>query len=215
MIDLYGYKYSVYAWIVRFALHEKAVAYNWIEVNPFADDVDSGYLDLHPFCRVPTLVNNGFVLYETGAITRYIDEIFEHPKLMPVPIEHRARVNQILSVIDSYTYWPLVRQVFAHGVMGPRLGRSVDPDDVERGLAASTRTLDALENLATGGTFLIGDALSLADVHLAPMVSYFTEHDQGRQAIARHARLNDWFTAVSRRAALLETKPDLPEPLAQ
>lgn len=211
MIELYGYKYSVYAWIARFALNEKGAVYNWIEVNPFSEDVDAHYLALHPFRRVPTLVNDGFVLYETGAITRYLDEVFERPKLQPASPEQRARVNQIISIVDSYVYWPLVRQVFAHGVIGPRLGRRVECDQVTRGMEASTRVLDALEALADGGSFLIGDALSLADIHLAPMLSYFGEHDEGHEAIKQRDRLHRWFDAINQRAAFVETKPTLPD----
>src|SRR6478735_9346904 len=66
---LHGYHYSVYVRIVRLALAEKGVAYDRVEVNPFVPDVPSAYLALHPFGRVPTLVHDGFALYETGAIT--------------------------------------------------------------------------------------------------------------------------------------------------
>jgi glutathione S-transferase len=79
MVDLYGYKLSVYAWVARFALHEKGIEYNWIEIDPFADDVDPAYLEKHPFCRVPTLVDGDFTLYETAAITRYLDAAFNGP----------------------------------------------------------------------------------------------------------------------------------------
>ena len=41
------------------------------------------YLALNPFGRVPTLVHDGFVLYETTAITRYIDEAFGGTRCSP------------------------------------------------------------------------------------------------------------------------------------
>jgi glutathione S-transferase len=211
MIDLYGYKYSVYAWIARFALHEKGINYNWIEVNPFSENVDPSYLMKHPFCRVPTLADGNFVLYETGAITRYVDEAFEGPKLQPDGLRERARANQVMSIVDSYTYWPFVRQVFAHGVMRPRIGRAFDPAEVVRGLEASERTLDALEALIGDNQFFAGSSLSLADIHLAPMLSYFSESDAGESAINRRGRLKRWFPEVCRRKAFLETKPMLPE----
>ena len=210
-VELNGYKYSVYAWIARFALHEKGVAYNWVEVNPFAQDVPARYLELHPFCRVPTLVDGAFVLYETGAITRYIDEAFAGPRLQPPSAEARARVNQIISIVDSYAYIPLVRQVFAHAVMGPRLGRSSDPSLIERGLKAAPRILDALDRLAEGTPFLVGRELTLADIHLAPMIGYFAEAEQGRSLLDKYA-LRHWWQAISRRAAFLDTRPPLPAP---
>jgi len=209
-LTLHGYKYSVYAWIARMALQEKGAAFEWIEVNPFADDVPESYRALHPFARVPTLVDGEFALYETGAITRYVDEAFEGPPLQPEAARDRARVSQIISIVDSYAYWPLVRQVFAHGVMGPRIGRPSDPVEVARGLAAAPRVLHALNDLAAGNPYLVGDALSLADIHLAPMIAYFNEAEDGRALFERYDGLSRWWGAVAARPAFTATKPQLP-----
>jgi glutathione S-transferase len=210
-VELYGYKYSVYAWIARLALYEKGCAHDWWEVNPFADDVPADYLAKHPFKRVPVLVHDGFVLYETSAITRYADEAFDGPSLQPATPRERARCQQIISVIDSYAYWPLVRQVFSHGVFRQRTGRDSDPNEVRCGLDAAPRVIGALENLAGGGTFLCGDTLSLADTHLAPMIGYFALHPEGDALLSRHRRLARWWAAMSERAAFKETMPRLPQ----
>ncbi len=210
-IELHGYEYSVYAWIARFALHEKGVGYTWVEVDPFADDVPAAYLDLHPFRRVPALVDGGFTLYETGAITRYLDDRFDGPALRPAAPEARARVDQVLSIVDSYVYWPLVRQVFSHGVFAARVGEPADRAEYDRGLAAAPRVLDALDRLAAGGDFLVGDALTLADIHLAPMLSYFSTDDDGMALLRQRARLATWWSAVSVRPAFRDTMPRLPD----
>lgn len=209
-LELYGYKYSVYAWIARLALQEKGCAYEWREVNPFAEEVPADYLKMHPFKRVPVLVHDGFVLYETSAITRYVDDVFEGPRLQPENARERARQQQIISVIDSYAYWPLVRQVFSHGVFRQRTGREPDPKEVARGLEAAPRVIGALEQLAGDGTFLCGEAPSLADIHLAPMVGYFTRHLEGAALLGRHYRLAHWWAAMSQRATFEATVPYLP-----
>ena len=121
-VELYGYQYSVYSWIARLALEEKGASYRWIEINPFAADVPEIYLAIHPFKRVPTLIHDDFQIYETGAITRYVDEAFPGPSLQPTDPRHRARSSQFISIVDSYVYWPLVRQVFSHRVFRPSLG---------------------------------------------------------------------------------------------
>src|SRR6266566_3934423 len=95
---LHGYRYSVYVRIARLALAEKGVAYDRVEVNPFAPDVPAAYLALHPFGRVPTLVHDGFSLYETGAITRYLDRTFTGPVLQPRSSRALARMDQIIGV---------------------------------------------------------------------------------------------------------------------
>jgi glutathione S-transferase len=123
---LHGYRYSAYLRIVRMVLAEKGVTYERREVNPFAADVPKEYLDLNPVGRVPTLVHRDFVLYETNVITRYIDEAFAGPLLEPTEPRQRARMSQIISILDAYGYVPMVRQVFSHRVFGPRVGRTVD-----------------------------------------------------------------------------------------
>ena len=99
---LHGYRYSVYVRIARLALAEKGVAYDRVEVNPFASDVPAAYLALHPFGRVPTLVHDDFALYETGAITRYLDRTFAGPALQPDQPRALGRMDQIIGVVDSY-----------------------------------------------------------------------------------------------------------------
>src|SRR5262245_8729510 len=144
---LHGYHYSVYNRIARLALAEKGVAYDRAEVNPFAPDVPASYLALHPFGRVPTLVHDGFALYETGAITRYIDRAFPGPALQPADPRALARMDQVIGIVDSYGYWPMVRQVFAPRVFRARSGQPVDEAEIAAGLAASAKVLAALDSL--------------------------------------------------------------------
>jgi glutathione S-transferase len=210
-VQLHGYQYSVYAWIARLAMHEKAIGYTWVEVNPFARDLPTNYLAMHPFGRVPTLVHGDFVLFETSAITRYIDKAFQGPRLQPINPVDRARVSQIISIIDSYAYWPLVRQVFSHGVFRPRLGHPADPIEYQRGLEAAPPVLRALDRLASEGRFLVADSLSLADIHLAPMIAYFTSDLHGETLLTQHHRLSTWWSAMSLEKHFVETKPVMPE----
>ena len=80
---LYGYHYSVYVRVVRLALLEKGVAWQHVEIDPFAKEIPADYLAMNPFGRVPTLRHGDFTLYETTAITRYIDEAFDGLPLLP------------------------------------------------------------------------------------------------------------------------------------
>lgn len=210
-IVLHGYHYSVYLRIARLTLAEKGQRYERVEVNPFAPEIPADYLALQPFGRVPTLVHDDFVLYETGAITRYIDRAFAGPALQPGQAHTLARMDQIIGILDSYGYWPMVRQVFSHGVFGPAVGRPVDTAEVERGLAGAVKVLGALEALAVPGGFLVGPALSLADFHLGAMMAYFTAMPAGADLLADHSRLATWWALVRRRKSFAETDPGLPK----
>jgi glutathione S-transferase len=210
-IVLHGYQYSVYVRIARMALAEKGVAYERAEVNPFAADVPAAYLAMHPFGRVPVLVHEDFVLYETGAITRYVDETFPGPRLQPETPRDRARMTQIISIIDSYAYWPMVRQVFSHSVFRPRIGEPVDAAEIRGGLEGSARALGAIEALAADDGFLVGRQLSLADLHLAPVIAYFSAAPEAHEAVARYSKLSAWWQAMKQRESLGATDPGLPE----
>ncbi|MBA3447968.1 MAG: glutathione S-transferase family protein [Pseudaminobacter sp.] len=209
-VTLHGYRYSVYLRIVRMTMLEKGVAWSHVEVDPFTDPIAPDYLALNPFGRVPTLDHNGFILYETTAITRYIDEAFPAKSLQPFDAQKRARMNQIIAIADSYGYWPMVRQVFSQRVFNaaPRI-----PDEtvIAEGLVGSKKVLAALESLAGGGDFLVGDSLTLADLHLGAMIAYFTAAEEGAAALARYPKLGAWWDAFKARQSLTETDPGLPD----
>jgi glutathione S-transferase len=207
---LHGYRYSVYVRIARLVLAEKGLAYDRVEVNPFAADVPAAYLALHPFGRVPTLVHDGFVLYETGAISRYLDRAFAGPNLQPRSPRALGRMDQIIGVVDSYGYWPLVRQVFSHRVFRPAAGQPADAAEVGRGLAGAAKLLAALEALAAPDAFLVGPALSLADLHLGAMIAYFAAAPEGAALLENHPRLAAWWLHLGRRPSFAATDPGLP-----
>lgn len=207
---LHGYRYSVYVRIARLVLAEKGVAHERVEVNPFAADVPGEYLALHPFGRVPALVHDDFVLYETGAITRYVDRAFPGPALQPTEPKRLARMDQIVGVVDSYAYWPLVRQVFVQDVMRPHMGTAGDPQELQKGLDASARALDALETLAAAEPWLTGPDLSLADLHLGAMIAYFAQSPRGAALLAERPRLSAWWQRLKERPSVAATDPGLP-----
>ena len=210
-VILHGYRYSVYNRIARIVLAEKGLAYTQAGINPFGPDVPQNFPDLHPFGRVPVLVHGDFTLYETSAITRYIDEGFEGPQLQPTNARQRARMAQVICLIDSYAYWPLVRQVFSHRVFKPHCGDDGDEKEICAGLKSAARVLGALEDLAREGLQLTASPVSLADLHLAPVMAYFVMAPEGKTMLSDFPHLTRWWQRLSRRQSLTETDPGLPE----
>ncbi len=209
-VVLRGYQFSVYNRIARIALHEKGVSYETEEIDPFAEDVPEHYMQRQPFGRVPVLSHGKFDVYETSAIGRYIDAAFEGPRLVPLEVECLARLAQIVSIVDSYGYRPMVRQVFAHRVFGPALGNESDEAEIKIGLAASRTVLQALETMATEAHVLDRQTFTLADCHLAPMLGYFVQAPEGEAALRNYSRLSAWWGWASERASVAETDPGLP-----
>lgn len=205
-VHLHGYRYSVYNRIARLALLSKRVEHGTVEVNPF-EQLPEGWLKLHPFGRVPVLTHGAFTLFETGAITRYVDRAFEGPLLQPDGAAALARMDQIISVIDSYAYRPMVRQVASHAFFRPLRGEPSSRAEVEAGLEASKPVLSFLEGVAAEGGLLTGRDFTLADCHLAPMIDYFVRAEEGKAALSAHPALQGWWDRVSGLDLLKATDP--------
>lgn len=205
-VHLHGYRYSVYNRIARLALLLKGVAHETVEVDPFGE-LSEDYLKLHPFGRVPVLTHGAFTLFETGAITRYVDRAFDGAPLQPEGAAALARMDQVIAAIDAYGYWPMVRQVASHGFFRPFLGEASSREEVEGGLEASRKVLAFLDGVAAEGVVLTGRDITLADCHLAPMVDYFVRADAGKAALSGHRALRQWWEWVSELDGLTATDP--------
>jgi len=206
---LYGYQYSVYTRVAKFALAEKEVRYSYVEVDPFDTEIDKHYLTVHPFYKVPALVNGKYCIYETSAITHYVDEAFDGTKLQPKSTSERARMIQIISIIDSYGYWPMVRQVFSNRVFSPMAGEYVDEQAIHLGLEKAKTVLCVLNELSRTGSYLCGSTISLADIHLAPMIDYFQETPEGNRLLSEYNSLSAWWSMVRENSSFISTKPNL------
>ena len=203
---LYGAAYSVYVRAARLALAEKGVGYRLVEVDVFAlGGPPAEHLARHPFGKIPAFEHDGFALFETGAITRYVDEAFDGPPLQPADPKARARMNQAIGVLDSYVYPDLVWGIYVERVEAPRRGRPADEARIARLLPRAETCLAALEAIMGDGPWLAGPALTLADLHAAPMFALFRQTPEGLETMSRHRGLEAWWTAVSARASFADT----------
>lgn len=205
-VHLHGYRYSVYNRIARLALLSKKVEHETVEVNPFAE-LSEAYLMLNPFGRVPVLTHGAFTLFETSAITRYVDRAFDGPALQPEGAAALARMDQVIAVIDAYAYWPMVRQVSSHAFLRPFFGDPSNREEVDLGLEASRKVLAFLDRVAGEGEVLTGRDITLADCHLAPVIDYFVRAEEGKAALAPHLALQRWWDQVSVLDILRATDP--------
>jgi glutathione S-transferase len=204
---LYGLARSVYTRIVRLALEEKGVRYTLEEVEIFGPaGVPAEHLARQPFGRIPAFAHDGFVLYETDAITRYIDEAFAGPPLQPQELRARARMNQVIAIIDSYAYRPMIWGVFAARIVAPEEGIAPNEMLVAESLTRSRTCCRALEELLGASRCFAGDAITLADLHALPILLYFSMTQEGRETLSAHPRLRAWLDATAARPSVQRTR---------
>jgi glutathione S-transferase len=196
---LFGASYSVYVRIVRLVLEEKGVPYQHVEIDVFAPGgPPANYLFRHPFGRIPAFEHEGFRLYETAAIARYVDEAFLGVALQPSDVRLRARMNQVISVLDNYAYPTLVWGIY--------VVRS-DEEKVAAALPKARTCLAALSDLMGDATWLAGSALSLADLYAAPMFAYLHRTAEAGPLMSGFDHLKRWWDRISRRSSMSRTEP--------
>jgi glutathione S-transferase len=86
------------------------------------------------------------------------------------------------------------------------------PDDamVAEAMPMVEKAAAALEALAdNAGPFLCGPAVSLADLHLAPVMAYFSQTPEGKKILAGSPRLSRWWQSISARPSVVKTQPKL------
>ncbi|KUM28116.1 glutathione S-transferase [Mesorhizobium loti] len=194
---LYGADYSVYVRIARMTLEEKGVGYELVPLDIFAaEGIPAWYLEHHPFGRIPAFEHDGFRLFETSAITRYVDEAFEGPALRPKDPRGRARMNQIIGMLDAYAYRSMVWDVAVE-----RLEKEA-PDEalIARGLQQANTALKVLSSPAPR-PWLLGEQLTLADLHAASIIGYFVKVTEGQSLLAEFPELKAWWRRIEKRLA--------------
>jgi|SRR5687767_11876531 len=204
---LYGLSRSVYTRIARLALEEKGVRYTLAEVEIFGPSgVPAEHRARQPFGRIPAFDHDGFVLYETGAITRYVDETFAGTGLQPQEPPARARMNQVIGIVDSYAYRPMIWGVFLARMVAPAENLPHDEAHLAEALARSGTCCHALEDILGNKRYFTGDELTLADVHALPILLYFAMTRDGAEMVSAHPRLRAWLDNMAARPSVQRTK---------
>ena len=210
-VTVYGPAYSAYTRTVRLTLLEKGVPFelsdvDFVEKKGMPDD----HLARHPFGKVPAFRHGDFMLFETSAICRYVDVAFEGPSLQPKAPRDIGRMAQIVAVLDAYLSLPIRMGLTAQLVTGPRLGHAPDARVVSQTVETLQAGLPALERLIGDGDYLVGNKLTLADLHAAPLVDFLTMSAEGRRLLDLSPKLSEWWSRLSTRKPVNETSPGGP-----
>lgn len=189
-----GASYSVYVRIVLLALMEKQVEFNLQEIDIFdKNEIYDDYLKINPFGKIPTFTHGDLTIYETSAITRYIDSAFKGTgSLFPTDIQQCAKVNQIMSILDNYAYRTLVWDIF----VGACEAETPDQAKIAEAIPIARTCLQALEDITEGAGHLVGTNLTMADIYGAPMFNYLMKSPQGQEMLPNYPKLARWWQSM-------------------
>ncbi len=190
---------------VLMTLEEKGASYRLAPVAP-GTFRSPEHLARHPFGRVPVLEHDGFLLYETQAILRYLDRVLPTPLLTPADPRRAARMDQAMNVNDWYLFQGVGNVITFHRVVGPKLmGLQPDEAAIAAAMPKAQAVFEELARLLGERTYFTGEALSLADILVAPQLAFFTLTPEWAELSAPHANLAAWLARMEARPSMQAT----------
>jgi glutathione S-transferase len=196
---------SPYARAVLATLEEKRLDYRLSPLAP-AGIKSEPHLSRHPFGRMPAVEHDGFRLYETQAILRYIDRIFPGPSLTPAGPKAAARMDQVMNINDWYLFQGVANVIVFHRVIGPRLlGVAPDEAAIAAAMPQAYVVFGEFAQLLGSQPYFAGDQLSLADLMVAPQLDFFAGTPEWAPLTANKPNLLAWLDRMNRRASMQAT----------
>jgi glutathione S-transferase len=203
---VYGPAGSTHVWSARLALAEKGVAHELVDIG-FGAHREEPHLSRHPFAKVPAFEHDGFALYETQAILRYIDEGFPVAPLQPTDLHQFSRMNQIMGIVDAYAAPSIGAGIVFNRMLAPHLGLPVDEAAVAAALPQARLCIAEIARLMGEQPYLAGERVSLADLMAIPLFYYFGRLPEGEAPLAEHPTIRPWMRRIEERQSFQVTKP--------
>jgi glutathione S-transferase len=207
-MKLYGFPPSPNTWKVRAVAAHLGIPLELVLVDltkPRTPD----YLALNPTGRAPTLVDGDFILSESNAIMEYLAD---RPASTLWPNDARARADIMRWQCWQLAHWgadacqPLTFQKFVKKVvnLGP-------PDEavVAKATEAFHREARLLDGHLAKHSYLVGDALTIADFSVAAALTYAKEAEM---PVAPYGRVVEWHARITALPAWRSAAPQMPPP---
>jgi glutathione S-transferase len=196
---------SPFSRAVLVTLEEKSARYRVLRVAPGTMRAPE-HLARHPFGRVPVLEHGDFRLYESQAILRYLDRVLQQPALTPADPRAAARMDQLMNVNDWYLFHGVAAVIAFQRIVGPRLmGLAPDEAAIAAALPKAQCVYEELARLLAEQPYFAGEALSLADLLLAPQLDFMQQTPEGEKLAAPHANLRRWLQGMQARPSMQAT----------
>ncbi|NDW15057.1 glutathione S-transferase [Alteromonas genovensis] len=158
MLKLYGFDVSNYYNMIKLAMALKGIDYEAVMTYP---NQTPEYLAISPTGKVPALQTDQGVLVETNVILEYLDEISPQAPLYPTEPFAKAKVKELVKLIELYIELP-ARRCHTEAFWGVPVD-DITKKEVKRALFNGVQ---ALARAADFSPYIAGDTLTAADIML-------------------------------------------------
>lgn len=151
------------------------------------------YMAKNPNSLVPTLEEDGFILWESNVIVRYLSAKYSEGGLYPTDLRQRAHSDQWMDWQQT-TFWAAARLVFWGLIRTPPEKR--DMAVIEKAIADSERALAMLDSWLADRDFVAGDRLTMGDIPIGGNVYRWVGMDQD---LSKFPNVAAWYERLTQR----------------
>ncbi|KAF8179590.1 glutathione S-transferase [Mycena galopus ATCC 62051] len=200
VLKLYGSPFSTCTRRVATVLVEKKVPFQLFAVD-FAkgEHKSAAYLQNQPFGQVPYIDDDGFILFESRAICRYIADKYPNQGtvLVPTDAKGRALFEQAAS-IEFSNFDPFSSQAVGEMVFKPMRGLTPDKAVFDTLIATLSAKLDGYEAILGKQKYLAGNEVTLADLFHLPYGAMLAKAGSDLMT-TKGPNVTRWFNDISAR----------------
>ena len=165
MIKLYGIPLSNNVNKVRYCLNYLGLKYEIVPINPLEGQNQAPeFLSISPSAKIPVLNDDGFNIFESNAINRYLARKQNSP-IYPQDLKKST-------IVDAWLDFPAIHiseaafRVIFNRVMAQMLGKESDEKSIQVGLESLSKYLPMVEKQLAKNKFIAGNDLTIADFNL-------------------------------------------------
>lgn len=175
-IKLYGPEFSYFLRVVRLLCQFKGVEHE-VTRAPFGDEIpffSDAHTSLHPYRKLPVLIEGSTVIPETMAIAHYL-EGKPGPGFIPGEAGDRAEVLSLAGIISLYIHQAVMRDVVLEFAFPKGSEGQVRFDVVEKNIADANEALTWVSSVLGNGDYFTAGRFTLCDAYLVPMLDYLDQ----------------------------------------
>jgi glutathione S-transferase len=177
---------------------ELGLEYEQVDVGgAFGGNDQPEYLELNPTGLIPTIIDDGFVLWESNAITRYLAAKYGADPIYPADPQTLALADQWMD-FENTMIMPMMVPIFWGLVRTPAEKR--DMDAINKAIHQVSRIWAMVDAHLGKQPFMAGKEFTIADIPLGPQVHRWIELVPERDAMPN---LDAWYQRLTHRPAYI------------
>ncbi len=201
-LHIHGTVISTYTRIVQVVAEEAGIGWQ-ITATPAQSEEN---LRRHPFGKVPTVTIDGLNLFESVAITQYVDNVHNGGALQPHDPVVRAEMDRWIAIANNYLF-----PTFEHGLLMPRLAHRylktpLRSDIIEAALPDIAHHLGVICDRIEQSPHFAGTDFSLADIFVYCITRPVQLTPEGDNLIGQLLPLRHWLNRIGKRKSIMATR---------